>query len=149
MGLFSKVAVADPSSGGIYPLPGNYTVAIDALKETENFNGDEVFVAELKVLKSTNPARPVGSSMSWVASFKHKSSAGNVKAFYVALFPDEELDEAGLKATVSAEQPCHGMLLDLEAVNILTKVNKTDFTKCLWTLSTSDPAQFAELLKGF
>lgn len=135
MGFADKIANAQVTEGGVYPVPGLYPVVqVDTLKTFTSRRGDELFIAELDVLKSEVTARAVGSRMSWIANLsKHDAAPGNVKALLAAILgvSDEDIGANEAEAAVSDAQPAHGRLVRLEAVQITTKAGNP-FTKCSW-----------------
>lgn len=152
--LFKKVAEANPTRGGVYPLPGQYVVRIEALREVTSFRQIACFIAEFYIVTSTNKERPAGSSMSWVAAMDKPSAPGNVSAFYQALFPEDDLQMGpdlspeqiaataqALEATVGPDNPCRGEVLFMEAATITTRAGKP-FTKCMFrALSAEERAE--------
>lgn len=136
MGLFSKIKDAKSNGGGIYFLPGTYALECRANKTGVTREGRAFFVAEFTILESTNPDRPVGTSVSWMVMLDKniETALGNLKGYVSALFgiPEEEVDEAGVEALVSAENPGCGMKIRATASNIKTRAGK-DFTKVLYS----------------
>lgn len=66
MGIWSGSGSAQTNQGGPVVLPGQYLVEIEAVKTVESWNKKDVFfVAELMIIESSNPERPVTSRMSW------------------------------------------------------------------------------------
>lgn len=136
MGVFGKIKDAKPSQGGVYILPGVYKVQVQACKAGQARDGRDFFVAELLVLESDNPDRPVGCSMSWMQMVDKRyeeTALGNIKTFISVLTqtPSHEVDEAGVELIVSAANPCAGMMIKASAVNITTKKGDP-FTKVTW-----------------
>lgn len=133
MGLFSKIGAAKSNSGGIYFLPGTYELECVACKTGETREGNKpFFVAEFTILSSSNPERPVGTSMSFMVMLDKylETALGNVKGCLAALFnvPEAEVDEAGVEAAIGPANPAKGAKVKATASNIKTRAGK-DFTK--------------------
>lgn len=135
MGRFSKIKDAKSNGGGIYFLPGKYALECRANKTGETREGRSFFVAEFTILESTNPERPVGTTMSMMVMLDKyiETALGNIKGYVAALFgiPEAEVDEAGVETLVSAENPGAGMKVRAIASNTKTKQGK-DFTKIVY-----------------
>lgn len=134
MGLFKGIESAKTSKGGVYPLPGVYTLEITSAKTGVSRAKRHFFVAEFRVLASTNADRPEGSEMSWMVMLDHDSALGNIKAFLSAATgsAEDEIDEAGVEAVVSAANPLKGCKVRASAVNVKTRAGG-DFTKMSWS----------------
>jgi len=135
MGRFSKIKDVKSQGGGIYFLPGKYAVECRANKTGETREGRPFFVAEFTILESSNPERPVGTSVSFMVMLDKyiETALGNIKGYVAALFdiPEAEVDEAGVEQLVAAENPGAG--LKVRAVASNTKTKKGDpFTKVEW-----------------
>ncbi len=132
MGLFGNIASAKSSGGGVYFLPGSYALECRANKSGKTREGRAFFVCEFTILESSNPERPVGTSVSMMVMLdKHLETAlGNIKGYVAALFdvPEESVDEAGVESLIAADNPGAGMKVRAVASNIKTRA-KTDFTK--------------------
>ncbi len=132
MGLFGKIKDAKSNGGGIYFLPGTYALECRANKVGKTREGREFFVCEFTILESSNPERPVGTSVSMMVMLDKyiETALGNVKGYIAALYdvPEEEVDEAGVELLVSAENPGAGLKVRAVASNTKTKKG-TDFTK--------------------
>lgn len=149
MGLFSKITEVRVNNGGVYFLPGTYAVEVLAVKTGKTREGDRpFFVAEFKILESDNPERRVGTSVSWMVMLDKYIETGlsNIKGFACALFgmAEDQIDEAGIEAMVSDENPCKGMRVRAEATNIKTRSKGTDFTKVIYhRYANAEPAPAA------
>jgi len=147
---FDRVAASEGRFGGVYPQPGVYPLLyIDVLKMIRSRKGEDVFIAEFDVLESEVPSRLKGTRMSWAVNFRHDASPGNVKAFLAAVMnvPQNEVDGKGSQYACSADNPCHGRLVRLEATQTKTKAG-TDFTLCNFRPVPDDiQAKAAELRK--
>lgn len=147
---FDRVAASEGRFGGVYPQPGVYPLLyVDVVKMIRSRKQEDVFIAEFDVLESEVPSRLKGTRMSWAVNFRHDASPGNVKAFLAAVMnvPQTEVDGKGCQYACSAENPCHGRLIRLEAVQTKTKANN-DFTLCNWRALPDDiQAKAAELRK--
>jgi hypothetical protein len=86
MGLFSdnRISTVQPSSGGLYLLPGTYLLEIQRCKEDKHrAHGKAYFVAEFTIIESDNPERKPGTPVSFmVIPDKFPDLAlGNIKGF--------------------------------------------------------------------
>lgn len=136
MGLFSGVGQAKSSSGGVYFEPGSYALECRANKTGKTREGRPFFVCEFTILESTNPSRPVGTSVSMMVMMDKylETALGNIKGYVAALFnvPEVEVDEAGVEALVSADNPGAGLKVRAMATNIKKK-NGDPFTKVVYS----------------
>jgi hypothetical protein len=135
MGRFGNIGSAKSSQGGVYLLPGKYALECKANKTGITRDKREFFVAEFTILESSNPDRPVGTSVSFMVMLDKniETALGNIKGYVAGLFdiPEQEVDEAGVETLVTAANPGAGMKVRCEAANIKTRANK-DFTKVTW-----------------
>lgn len=130
--LFDAIGDSDEGYDSVYVLAGVYPVVeVEAVKIVSSRKGDDIFIAELRILQSLVDERPEGTQMSWAANFRHDATAGNVKSFLAATMnvPAAEVDADGARFACSEENPCQGRLLRIEAANIVTKAGN-DFTRC-------------------
>jgi hypothetical protein len=120
-----------PSALPIYPKVGQYQVEILKVKEIKSRKGDEMVVVEQKVLRTSNPAHPVGSQVDYCYNFRFDSTEREVKAFFMvaAECNSEELTPAALDALTGPDQPLAGTVLDVTYYN---KEGKT-FTNAKWS----------------
>lgn len=132
MGLFGKIKDAKSNGGGVFFLPGSYELECRANKTGTTREGRPFFVAEFTILASTNPERPVGTSVSFMVMLDKflETALGNVKGYVAALFdiPEVEVDEAGVEQLVAADNPGAGLKVRATASNTKTKKGG-DFTK--------------------
>lgn len=132
MGLFGKIKDAKSNGGGIYFLPGTYALECRANKTGKTREGREFFVCEFTILESSNPERPVGTSVSMMVMLDKylETALGNIKGYIAALYdvPEDEVDEAGVEELVSAANPGAGIKVRAVASNTKTKKGG-DFTK--------------------
>lgn len=84
MGLFSSVANAQVSQGGIYFLPGKYRIKIVAAKVVRSHKNKDFFVGECEILESNVSKLPVGTRASQVIDISNLMGPGNIKAFVAA-----------------------------------------------------------------
>ncbi len=137
MGLFGGIKEAKFNSGGVYFEPGSYRVKVAKISSGNTREGSRpFFVAEFTILESSNPKRPAGTSVSWMVMLdKFKETAlGNIKGFVSALYgiAQDDVDEAGVEALISAENPGQGK--EVLAVASMTKTKKgDDFTKVVFS----------------
>lgn len=136
-GLFKKVQEAKANEGGVYVEPGLYYIEVEALKMIKTQRSIDMFIVEMSILASNNDTRPVGTSMSWTAGFDKPSTPGNIKGLFEAMFPGEEIDEAGMVQAVSDANPCKGVRLHIEATHVPTKAGG-QYTKCKFRLLTEE-----------
>ncbi len=129
---FGRIGGSTPSESGVYPVPGVYPMlSLDVMKIINSRKGDTLFIAEFDIYQSETSARPQGTRMSWIVNFRHDASPGNVKMFIAALMGVqlEEVDTESAKFACSADNPCHGRLIRLEASETTTK-SGNPFTVC-------------------
>jgi hypothetical protein len=165
MGRFAGLSGIRTNQGGVYFLPGDYVVDIQAIKFFTNRKGQDTFVIEAKVVESTNEKREPGCVPSQVIVFREdilSTIMGNIKQFVGALLeikdPDayEEMPdlripgdtveaatdrfwEQAIESLVSDAQPAKNMRIHLNVTNIKTKAEK-DFGKHVWGPLVSMPA---------
>lgn len=137
MGLFAKIKEAKSNSGGVYFLPGTYELECVAVKTGKTREGDRpFFVAEFTILSSSNPERPVGTSVSYMVMLDKylETALGNVKQCVAALFnvAEVDVDEAGVEEAIGPSNPAKGAKVKASATNIKTKKGD-DFTKVVFT----------------
>lgn len=134
MGLFSGIDKASYSENGVFFLPGNFVVEVLKCKSGTTRKKVDFFLAEVRILQSSNPERPVGSKVTWFVSIVPDTSAlGNIKNFIAVAsdIDEKEVDDAGAEMVVSDAQPLNGTLLRASAVNLKTRADR-DFTKVSW-----------------
>lgn len=134
MGLFTGIDKASYSENGVFFVPGNYVVEILKCKSGTTRKKVDFFLAEARILQSSNPDRPVGSRATWFVSIILDTSAlGNIKNFIAVAsdIDEKEVDDAGAEMVVSDAQPLNGTILRATAVNLKTRAGK-DFTKVSW-----------------
>lgn len=160
MGMFAKsVAVAKPTeNSGLFFLPGLYPlVQITQLKMIQSKKpgreSAEMFIISCDVLESRCPDRPAGSSgVTQIVNSMHFGAADDVKRFLVALFNGEidpdAIDEAGINALVSAEQPAAGRCLSLEVYDKKSEKTGKTFTKHIWRPAPPDLAARAAEIRA-
>lgn len=130
--VYDKVNSAT-RNGGVYILPGVYDVTIKACKHIDG-RKSPCFVVELDVLTSSNPARPAGSSMSWVVNLNQDAGPANVREFASSILgvPFESVTGDVVRGLVHASNPLGGTKAKLAAANVKTR-SGGDFTKVQWT----------------
>lgn len=160
----SSVAAAAGSAqipeneGGQYITPGTYLLQATGHKE----HAEKVaFIAEHDVLEAkavSNPhpddpvtLEPGLSGTLYVDCQKFRAGlAWQVKSYLAALTqtPEAEIDQAGIAATMTTDQPCVGMVVRCKAWTHVTK-NKVRITKYQFTpASAEDRARVPELRKA-
>ncbi len=147
------------NQGGSYLSAGDYLLQATGHKENTN-DGRMAFIAEHDVLWSKAVSNPnpedaptlsVGlSGTLYVDCKKFKGSlAWEVKAYISALTqtPEDEIDQEGIAALLTTDQPCVGMIVRCKAWTHVTK-NKARITKTKFTpAGEEDYARVAELRK--
>lgn len=151
MGIFGGIKEARYSEGGVYLLPGVYRLQVVVCKQLRTRTQKDAVVVEFKVLESSTPERPVGSSVSWMLTFDKEPAMGNFKQFLgVALkwinpaATEDMIDESvceyasgpanplgGIAANPTATPPTPAItpvIIRCSAANTKTKANR-DFTK--------------------
>lgn len=148
--VFDAIGGATPYESGVYVEPGVYPLLyVDVIKMQRSRKGDDLFIAEFDILDSQVSTRPKGSRMSWICNFRHEAAPGNIKKFLSAVMntPIEEVDAQGAKYSCSAENPCHGRLVRLDATEIETK-SGNPFTTCRYfPIGDADQSR-AEQIRG-
>lgn len=148
MGLFGKIKEAKYSEGGVYLTDGVFRLAIEALKLIETRAKKQAFVAEFKVLESSNATRQPGSLCSWMVMMDKEPAMGNIKQFLASMLgvADDQIDESVAEFAVNPDNnkdtgpngtpaPIKGRIVRCSATNIKTKANR-DFTKCKFFVDT-------------
>lgn len=160
MSMFAKkVALAKPSdSAGLFFLPGLYPlVQIASLKLIQSKKpgreGAEMFIIDCDILDSRCPERPAGTqNVAQILNSQHVSAPDDVKRFLAALFNGEvdpdSIDEAGISALVSAEQPAAGRCLALEVYDKKSEKTGKTFTKHVWRAPAPELAAKAAELRA-
>lgn len=131
MGWKQQVTEAKAGKTAIFPAPGTYDLEVLAVKEhTKQSTNEELFIVEFKVLASSNPTRPVGSTMDWVLTMRYPSSPADAKRFVevASECKSEEVTDDALSYIVGPDQPLVGVKLKVTFFNKVTKGGK-DFTK--------------------
>jgi hypothetical protein len=148
--VFDAIGGATPYESGVYVELGVYPLLyVDVIKMLRSRKGDDLFIAEFDILDSQVGTRPKGSRMSWICSFRHEASPGNIKKFLAAVMntPIEEVDAQGAKYACSAENPCHGRLVRLAATETETR-SGNPFTLCRYSPIGDVDQSRAEQLRG-
>jgi hypothetical protein len=146
---FDKIANAEVSKRGVYPVPGAYPMLyVDVLKLITSRNDDLLFIAEFDIIDSNVTERPSGTRMSWSANLKHDPAPGNIKAFIAAVMdrPPEEVTSQAASMACSDKNPCHGRLVRLEASITTTKAGNA-FTVCDFHPIADDAQKLAKELR--
>lgn len=149
---------------GNYMGEGVYRVELTAVFVKPRWKGGNVFVAEFKILESSNPKHAAGSTGSWVPKIETPNTFGDIKSLMFAALginpksvaPDDE--KAHNQASLLAKAACGsdsakkelstlgfaeedasvvGCIVGLECVQVKTKAN-TDFTRYTWSPGTVD-----------
>ena len=150
MGIYGKIGEATYSDGGVYVLPGVYYFEIRNVISKRTRKGADAFIAEFKILESTNPERLPGSVCSWMVTLDKEPSLGNIKQFLseVMLCDMSLINEQIVDRVVAVDNPLNGRKVRCCAVNIKTKVGR-DFTKVKFIREGAGKAAAeAEFAKG-
>jgi hypothetical protein len=89
--LIESMGKAPMKRKGTYMEEGLFTVEIINTLRKQGWNktftarDKDLFIAEFRILESTNPAHPVGSTASWACKDPVTGNAGDVKAFMLAV----------------------------------------------------------------
>lgn len=137
-GIFDGLNDAKPSAGGVYFEPGTYTVEVLECKAGTTRKKVKFFAVDCKILESSNPNRPAGTSASWFVKIEEDTPAlANIREFLSIAFnvPIEEVDEASGEMVIAEQQPLAGTVLALGVVQIITKKNKQPFNVHTWELA--------------
>lgn len=151
---FKGIEDKQVSKRGQWFLPGKYKVKINAVKWVDAQVGSKSYViVETTVLASNNESVPVGAERSQVIDMSNVMGLPNVKAFVAAASGVEGTSPSVneevckywsdlLEETVSFDEVCEricseanpleGEVMELECVNIKTKVTQEDFTRHNW-----------------
>lgn len=163
MSMFAKqIAEAKPSDGsGMFFIAGQYPVV--QLKQVKLTNSRdpkkgnaELFIIVCDILESRVAERPAGTQdVANILNSNHPGGKDDAKRFIMALFPgmaETAIDEQGVQALTSVEQPCKGKLLALECWEKVSTTKKNAdgspsvFTKHIWrAVSDEIQAQASEL----
>lgn len=139
MGLFGKIKESKFSEGGVYLTDGVFRLQVEALKVIETRAKDQAFVAEFKILESSNAARQPNSLCSWMVMLKNEPAMGNIKQFLASLLgvADDTIDESVAEFAVNQanNDKIKGRIVRCSANNIKTKAQR-DFTKCKFFADT-------------
>jgi len=143
MGMFSGIEEAQVSKGGSYLHHGPQGFCDGVAKIIRCASGQtrkkvDFFVAELEILESTNPNQPKGFKCSYMITMDKDAALGNLKQFASVAGETEEneVDEAGVEAICSADNPLEGVLIGFHAFNKPTQAGN-DFTRVVWSTYTA------------
>lgn len=151
MGLFTGINDAKYSEGGIYFLDGNYVVQIEDLKSGTSRQKVDYFAAECRILQSTNPARPIGTLVTfWVGIKPDTPALADIRRFLAVAgdCDDNDVDDRAAEMSVSEEQPFRGVVLRAAATTITTAKKKLPFTKVVWEKFEGTEGDVAALRKA-
>jgi hypothetical protein len=150
MGLFANIGlnrVAISGGGGVYLEPGEYLLEIETLKSVKTRSKGPMFVADFKVLESTNETRPAGTRANYTVLTDLDWGPANLKEFLVAasgLDPFSPADatkvaaenwDAMLEAAISDAQPYKGLKirsLAREQKTTSAQAKRASFTKIMF-----------------
>ena len=115
---------AKNNKGEFFP-EGAFLLEVKRVIEHTKQTGAKFFIAEFKVLESSNPTMPVGANGTWMETFKFiDKGLANVKNFILAAaggnYSPEDVTEEVAQSVVGPENPLAG-----NKVRLVTKPNKT------------------------
>ena len=124
MSLFKGIKDTPIRETAEYFPEGKFTVSVNRVKQHEKQTGQKYFIVEFKVLDSTNPQMPAGSTAQFMETFKFiPKGLARVKQFIVAAsggdFSADDVTEEVAEMVVSEKQPLAGKTL-----RITTKLNE-------------------------
>lgn len=141
MGLFDKISDADPSNGGVYFNAGHrYLAEVEKCLVKLSRKGDQLFIAELRVVESDDARLTPGMKASWIVNFKQDASLGNILWFLGACSGIKVEDTARMKKEITKEvaefavteaNPMAGKRVRFDVQGVKTKAGK-DFSKHCW-----------------
>jgi hypothetical protein len=145
MGIFSQYSVknAKVSGGGNYIQPGNYTFEVEDTKAVQTRDKGPMFVVDLIVRKSNNPAHAEGSRVNYPVLLAKDWGPGNAKEVLAAMSGLDATSGADAAAVssedwdgileVAVTQPIFkGRLVDCTA-HLKAKVrSQGEFTRCIF-----------------
>lgn len=87
MGIFSQYSVknAKVTGGGNYIQPGSYTFEVEDTKAVQTRSKGPMFVVDLIVKSTTNPAHPVGSRVNYTVLLQQDWGPSNAKEVLCAM----------------------------------------------------------------
>lgn len=143
MGMFDGINEAKTATERAYFKEGAYRVEVEtvsSISADKSFKGKNSFIIQGKILESTNPECPPGSSAGQVITWAPGNAQsqptqmafGNVRQFLEAAMGEEvaNIQEAADLVTTSAN-PLRGMVLGLRCQSQSTKVGGV-YTKHTW-----------------
>ena len=146
MGMFSGIEDAQVSRGGSYLHHGPQEFCDGIAKIVRCSSGQtrkkvDFFVAELEIQENTNPNQPKGFKCSYMITMDKDAALGNLKQFASVAGETEEseVDEAGVEAICSADNPLEGVWIRFHAFNKKTQAGN-DFTRVIWSPYTPPKA---------
>jgi len=130
MGIFGKIGEATYSDGGVYLKAGVYRLELLSVISKRTRKGQDAFIAEFKVLDSTNPERLPGSVCSWMVTLDKEPALGNIKQFISEVMGCDmaQVNEQIAERVVASDNPLKSKIVRACAVDIKTKAGR-DFTK--------------------
>ena len=146
--FWSRLGEVNARSGGLDLVPGVYDLVVAKIASGINQTKKEYFVIEFDVETSSEPSRPAGTRVSWMATNQGYADTffSNVKGALLAVcqakFGKEQVNEAAIndaifEQAVGIAQPFTGVRVRAQAANTVTKAGK-DFT--IVTFSPIGPA---------
>jgi hypothetical protein len=138
--------------GGNYVGPGMHAFEIERCILKDTREQGLAFIAELKVIESTNETHAPGTRRTFFQGFKYRETAlGQIKAFVMAAYGYDPRDPQALalcegkirelttRAT-SEENILCGRKVACEGYDSLTKKEKRPIVKLIWT-AIEEPGQ--------
>lgn len=130
---FTGVSKAQPTGSGNYIKPGLHDLEIESVKYLPSSQkaNTAFYIVEFKVLGSNGGHAP-GEKVSWLVNMANQPALGAIRGFLVAALNAAKVDDVDDEVTLAStheDQPCKGVVVKCQAIQIETK-KKTPFTKC-------------------
>jgi hypothetical protein len=134
MGIFGNIKDAKYSDGGVYLKKGVYRLEILKVLYKKTRQQKDAFIAEFKVIDSTNTELLPGCVCSWMVTLDKEPALGNIKQFLAEALGcqmeqiTEQIVEAVINESGEKANPLGGKFIRAAAVDIMTKAGRP-FTK--------------------
>lgn len=139
MSIFDKIANSQPGGDRLPWLDkvGNYVLEVQKLEMKQNRQNQDLFIAELGIVSSTNEERPNGSSIAVIENLSKNVdiAPGNVKKFFEALLDDSSVET--MEAACGDDQAARCVRVGCEVYPTKTKDGR-DFAARRWFRVTED-----------
>lgn len=84
-GAFAGIGEVEVTTRGIYLLPGSYDLEVENILTITTRKKTNAFIAEFRVLKSSNPEVAEGALVSWYQALELDAALPNIKKLFIAL----------------------------------------------------------------